>query len=143
MDEYRKHIGAYVVALNNRIRKEVELSANRNNIIGAQGRTLIYILVESKQRDLFQKDIEEEYNIRPSTASVLLKKMEQDGLITREPIPTDNRLKKIVPTKKAIAAQPGVIKDITVLENKLTDDIDPKQIEMFFNIVDKMIANLQ
>lgn len=135
-------VGQYVNKLHNKIRRELDVSATRNHINGAQARTLIYILVESQRRDLFQKDIEDKYSIRPSTASALLKKMTTAGFITREPLPSDNRLKRIVPTAAGRAVQPGVVADIAQLEDKLTADIAADDLETFFVVMAKMLTNL-
>ena len=52
--------------------------------------------------DLRQKDFEQQFNIRRSTASNILALIEKNGLIQRESVPYDARLKKIVLTDKAI-----------------------------------------
>ena len=92
--------------------------------------------------DIFQKDIEEEYSLRPSSATEILKKMEQNGLIHREPTSYDGRLKKIIPSEKAIHYQKQVITDLTKLEHDLTKGIDPEQLEIFFQVMEKMLKNL-
>lgn len=143
MSVKERDVGQYVSRLHNEIRRELDRLAVRNQISGAQAHVLIYILVETQNRDLFQKDIEEKYSIRPSTASALLKKMIQAGLIQREPLPQDKRLKRIMPTAKAQAAQAGVFADLLTMENKLTQGIDPAALAIFFQVIEKMIANLE
>ena len=43
--------------------------------------------------DVFQKDVEEEYSLRPPTATKILKDMEKNGLIRRETVPYDSEIK--------------------------------------------------
>ncbi len=57
------------------------------------------------KNDIFQKDIEEEFGLRPPTATALLKELEQRGLIRKEPVPYDARRKKIVVTEEALQVQ--------------------------------------
>ena len=45
---------------------------------------LNYILVESENHPVYQKEIEEEFGLRPSTATETLKNLEQAGLICRK-----------------------------------------------------------
>ncbi|KRM61832.1 hypothetical protein FC26_GL001274 [Paucilactobacillus vaccinostercus DSM 20634] len=137
-----KDVGQYVNKLHNKIRRELDISATRNGINGAQARTLIYILVETQTHDIFQKDVEEKYSIRPSTASALLKKMEQAGLIVRQSMPEDNRRKRIIPTAKAEQARSGVLADIIQLENKLTAHVDDADLAVFFKVMAQMLENM-
>lgn len=60
---------------------------------------LHFILAQSN--DVFQKDIEE-YSLRPPTAAELLKKMEKNGLIYREAMVSDARMKRIAVSEKAL-----------------------------------------
>ena len=99
-------------------------------------------LYNHRGEDIFQKDIEEEYSIRPSTASEMLKQMEERGLIRRETVPYDNRLKKVVLTEKALVCRQQVREDLTRLEETLTQGIPPEDMEVFFRVIEKMMDNL-
>jgi DNA-binding MarR family transcriptional regulator len=114
--------------------------SSRKEFSGSQGRTLHFLLAQTQ--DVFQKDIEEEYGIRPSTATELLKQMEKNGLVVREPVAYDNRLKKIVLTDKALIYRQQVIEDLTELEKKLVKDISEADLEIFFQVIEKMMDNL-
>lgn len=130
----------YVSNLSNKLRRKLDMFSSRREFSGSQGRTLHFLLTQTD--DIFQKDIEEEYSIRPSTATELLKQMEKNGLITREPVAYDNRLKKIVVTEKALTYQHQVVKDITELEETLIRDIPEADLDIFFKVIEKMMDNL-
>lgn len=142
MQTQQKDIGQYANHLNNMIRRQLDITAKNNHINGAQGRVLIYLLIETRRRDVFQKDIEEKYAIRPSSASAMLKKMENAGLIVRQPLPSDNRLKRIIPTARAKEAEDGVVADTRALEQKMAHGIPEADLTTFFDVIDKIIANL-
>ena len=72
-----------------------------DELTAMQKHVLKFILLETLHRDLYQKDIEEEFQIRKSTATGTLQLMEKKGFIYRECAKQDGRLKRIVPTKKA------------------------------------------
>lgn len=114
--------------------------SSRKEFSGSQGRTLHFLLAQTE--DVFQKDIEEEYSIRPSTATELLKQMEKNGLIVREPVAYDNRLKKIVVTDKALLYKQQVIEDLTALEETLVKGISEADLQVFFKVIEKMMDNL-
>ena len=72
-----------------------------DKMTGTHGRALGYF-ANNRDRDIFQKDFEQEFNIRRSTASAILSLMEKNDLIKRESVPYDARLKKITLTEKAL-----------------------------------------
>lgn len=130
----------YVSKLSNKLRRKLDMLSSRKEFSGSQGRTLHFLL--SQTEDIFQKDIEDEYSIRPSTATELLKQMEKNGLITREPVEYDNRMKKIVLTPKAQKYKKQVIDDLTHLEETLISGISEDKMEIFFEVIEKMMDNL-
>lgn len=135
-----KSAARYTSKLSNKLRRKIDRLSSRDVFSGSQGRTLHFLLAQSE--DIFQKDIEEEYGIRPSTASELLKQMEGNGLIRRESVSYDNRLKKIVLTDKALKYKQQVIDDLTELEEALVRGIPEEDMEVFFRVIEKMMDNL-
>lgn len=130
----------YVSKLSNKLRRKLDKLSSRKEFSGSQGRTLHFLLAQTG--DVFQKDIEEEYSLRPPTATELLKQMEKNGLILREPVPYDNRLKKIVLTDKALTYRQQVVDDLTELEEELTRGISQEEMQVFFRVIEKMMDNL-
>ena len=126
--------------LSNKLRRQLDMLSSRKEFSGSQGRTMHFLLAQTE--DVFQKDIEEEYGIRPSTASQLLKQMEKNGLIVRESVSYDNRLKKIVLTEKALKYKGQVVDDLTRLEETLVQGISQEELNMFFHVIRKMTDNL-
>ena len=66
---------------------------------------IIGYLYRHSEEAVFQKDLEAEFQMARSTASGILQAMEKKGLITREPIPRDARLKRLVLTEKGMEFQ--------------------------------------
>lgn len=140
LTDLTRSAGRYISKLSNKIRRQLESFSFKESFSGAQGKVLHFLLAQNE--DVFQKDIEVEYSLRPSTATELLKQMEKSGLITRETVPYDKRLKKIILTEKAKSYQEQVIKDLTTLEKKITKDISKDDLETCFNVLEKMLDNL-
>ena len=135
-----KNAARYVSKLSNKLRRKLDTLSSREEFSGSQGRTLHFLLAQTD--DIFQKDIEEEYSIRPSTATELLKQMEKNGLIVREPVAYDNRLKKIVVTDKALLYKQQVVADLTALDETLVKGISEADLQVFFKVIEKMMDNL-
>lgn len=127
--------------LSNGISREMCAAFGSGMFSGAQGRTLHFLLAHTKI-DIFQKDIEEEFGLRPPTATALLKELEQRGLIRKEPVPYDARKKKIVVTEEALQYKDCVLKGLEELNQKLTAGISDEEMQVFFSLTDKMLKNL-
>ncbi len=136
----KQSVAKNINKLSYKLRRKVDQFSSKKEFSGSQGRTLHFLLAQSD--DVFQKDIEEEYGIRPSTATEILKQMEKNGLITRQPVSYDNRLKKIVLTNKALTYQNQVINDLTELENTLTQNISKEELDTFLKVLNKMMDNM-
>jgi transcriptional regulator len=92
--------------------------------------------------DVFQKDVEEEYSLRPPTATKILKDMEKNGLIRRETVPYDARLKRIVVTEKGLQYQGMIRESLEEMERRLTEGITEDDLATFFRVISRMIRNM-
>ncbi len=135
-----KHAAHYINKLSNKLRRKIDAFPSRAMLSGSQGRVLHFVLAQN--HDVFQKDIEEEFGLRPPTATQLLKKMEQDGLIRREVMAEDGRLKRILVSEKALQYKDVVITDLINLEEELTKEIPQEEMDIFFRIIEKMMENV-
>lgn len=97
----------------------------------------------NRDRDIFQKDFEQEFDIRRSTASAILSLMEKNDLIRRESVPYDARLKKIVLTQKAIDVQIFVEEAFERFDRTMKQNISDEELEIFFSVLDKINNNLE
>ncbi len=94
-------------------------------------------------REIYQKDIEEELNIRSASASTLLKKMEAQDFIRREKVSYDDRLKRILPTSHTVEMKEPVERHIILLEKRLTAGIGEEELRVFSDVLKKMQENME
>ena len=134
--------GKKINQISNRLRRRSRAIQETIEISGAQGNILNYILVESQNRSVYQKDIEEEFGLRPSTATEALKSLEKNELIRREPDPEDGRYKKIVFTEKAEQIEVVLRSEIEESEAILLRGVTEKEQQEFLRIAEKMLQNL-
>ena len=140
-----RHIGLEIKALNNAIRRNLDARFAREgmqDLCGIQGPMIGYIY-DHGEEDIFQKDIEKAFDIRRSSATVLLQNLEQKGFIVRQSVKQDARLKKIVLTDKAIKYNLKIRKEIQSFDEMLESEITPEEKEQFLHILDKVRSNLQ
>lgn len=134
--------GKMVNRISNRLRRRSKKVQETIGITGAKGNIMDYILVESEKHNVYQKEIEKEFGLRPSTATEVLKSLEEAGLIVRLPDETDGRLKKIVFTQKAEEIRSTLREEIEKSEKILLRGISPEEQECFMRITAKMLENL-
>lgn len=132
--------GRYVSKLGGRIRIQLDAIASEYGITPAQGRTLQYIA--SRNRTVYQKDIEEEYDLRSATASQMLQGMEDAGLIRREVDGQDRRKKRIVVCDEKREATAWMLERIAEMEAQMVEGIAPEKLAVFTEVIEQMIENL-
>ncbi len=141
----RNDIGFKIRMLSNLIKRDVEKSRRQMGITlpkGINGWAISYFY-DNMEKDIFQKDFETEFSIRRSTASNILKTMEQNGFLERVNVPYDARLKKIILTEKAINIHKTVIKSIEKREKLLRKGLSKEEIDVFLKTLSKITANME
>ena len=131
-------IGREVNIFINRINRQVSIIVSKFGITGAQAHIINFIHNESKNRDVFQRDIEKEFDIRRSSVTNALQLMELKGLIVRMNVPIDARLKKINLTEKGCFIQGKVSSIIFQSEQDLRDKLTENEYRTLVNIVEKL-----
>lgn len=122
--------------------KDANMPFEDQNLTSMQKHILHHILMETLSHDIYQKNIEEEFEIRKSTATGILKLMEKNGYITRESEKKDARLKKIVPTPKAEALRKLLIEHIETTERMLLNGVSKEDERICRKVLCQMYANL-
>ena len=69
--------------------------------------------------------------------------MEKNGLIKRESVDSDARLKKIILTDRAEDILKFIEDDIKKREKLMKEGISEKELNTFFNVSKKIISNLE
>ena len=111
------------------------------NLTDNQGWIIKY-LYKHRDRDVYQRDLETAFSIRPSTVTGMIQLMEKNGLVVREAVESDARLKKIVLTEKAIQLKQNVENTLERFEAALTRGISEEEKDQFFRIMHKIKENL-
>ena len=139
-----RHLGLEIHRLEKLMaRQRIHSAAHQDadRLTGMHG-YLIRYLYENQGRDVFQKDSEKTISISRSTETVTLQLMEKNGLIERESVAQDARLKRIVLTQKALDLHHQIELDIASFEEQLAKGISEEEQEVFQRVAEKMRKNL-
>ena len=138
------HMGRLIHMLSHQMKRNsngMESVIGNDELTVMQKHVLKFVLLESLHRDLYQKDIEEEFQIRKSTVTGILKLMEKNGYIYRESAKQDARLKQIIPTEKAEKIRPAILKSIEEGEAKMLRGIPKEDVELCKQVLWQMYEN--
>ncbi|GEN48534.1 MarR family winged helix-turn-helix transcriptional regulator [Ligilactobacillus pobuzihii] len=96
-----KRFGVALQRTQNVLHRELDQYARTLGLTDTQMSIIDYLSSFPQDKSIYQKNIETEFNIRKSTATNILRLMEQKKLIIRTSSKQDSRLKKISLTPKA------------------------------------------
>ena len=107
--------------------------------------TIILMYIYENQKDgfkVYQKDIEDKFMIRRSTATELLKKLERLNYIKRQTSPLDARLKDLILTEKSLVFIKHANKNAKNFGDIVGKNITEEEKLTLKNIICKMQKNL-
>lgn len=139
-----KTIGFELRSTSNQLKRHINSlpTFQQNDLRGGCGYVLGFLYLH-RNEDVFQKDIEEEIGIRKSSVTSLINTLEKNGLISREQTKSDGRYKKVVLTSKGVEVHEEVMKELNRTEQILKSDLSEEDIEKFFELLDKIKANIE
>ena len=132
-------------SLSHLIYRFIENLPNKKQIESMTGTNgcIIGYLAENSDHDVFQKDIEKAFGITRSTASKVINLMEQKGLVERQSVSYDARLKKIVMTDKSKSISHLMAEDMALVESVLTEGFSLDEKKALYSYLKRMKQNLK
>ena len=132
-----------IKGINNLVHQELNNAKGRPPHPGTMMQKLFLGYLDAhRDRDVYQKDLEATFHIRRSTASGILQIMVRDGLLVREPVEGDARLKRLVLTPIAQEQLSQMQQDLLRVENKATAALTKQELETLFTLLDKVRSSL-
>lgn len=128
-----------ILDVSKNIRYFLDLSMSENGLTSIQTRILGHLRqAQNENRDVFQRDIEEVFRIKRSSVTSVLQTLEKNGLIVRESIPEDARLKKLVLTDKAIKMQSSTYHILGKMEQEVRSMFSDREFEQFLEYMSRI-----
>lgn len=145
MNGEERHIGKRLKVLSNLIRRKVEnkITQRGMEVTSSQARIIGFVYRQSQIRNVYQRDIEVEFDIRRSSVTNTLQLLEKNGYISRVSVDEDARLKKILLTEKGIGIHEGLRKSIFEVEEALSTVYTTEELNELFYLLDKLRAVLE
>ncbi len=141
-------IGVRLRMLNNAVRRYIDRYADGKKALDSlscsNGWIIGYVCeMKERGRNIYQRDLENNFGITRSTASKVLGLMEKKGLIERLSVSHDARLKMIVPTEKSVEIGRFIKEDNEKMERLLKKGFSPQELEQLYGYLERIQNNLE
>ena len=138
----RRHLGFMFDCTSREIKKAVnrgviEIDADNCNV--KNGWLLGFL--ERQTEPVFQKDLEKIFHFPKSTLADMMQSLEKSGFIAKAPVDGDGRKKQIIVTEAGKKFNTLAESQILAVDDYITKDIPPEQIDMVVEVLEKMRKN--
>ncbi len=134
-------VGRQINRISNYLRRRSQKTQEKIGLTNIQALVLDYIM--ASPNSVYQKDIEKEFDLRPSSATQLICGMEEKGWIKRVSNPNDKRLKEIVFTSDSKKIKDSIKNEICETERQLIQNISKEHLDVFMKVTNMMLKNLE
>lgn len=133
-----KHSLGMLTHISRMLRHKIDQHMQQFGLTGQQARIITFIGFRSQKEDVFQRTIEEEFHIRPSSVTSMLQLLEKNGHIKRESVPEDARLKKLLLTEKGKQLWEQICNVIEEEDREILDRLTNEEQEQLFYLLKKL-----
>lgn len=145
--ETNRSVGKAIRSLNNMIARRFDAGRPDREVLeritGTNRWVIGYLVGETRAgREVYQRDLEQVFGVTRSTVSKVLDLMAQKGLIERQSVERDGRMKKLVPLPKALELSERMCAYGESMEKALLKGFSPEEVETLFSYIDRMKKNL-
>lgn len=140
-----EHIGKLIHELDNILYRNMLAIGKRYDYdqLTVMNGWILHYLSMNEGKEVFQKDIENEFGITRSTVTGIIKLMEQKGFITRISVPKDARLKQLVLTDMGRKYEEQMGSQMRQNNLQLQKNITEEEMEIFLRVIDKIKQNVK
>ncbi len=141
----KKYVGMEIRALDNLIKRFIDNSINKERLVQVTGSNgwIIGYLWDNRDRDIYQRDLEAEFRITRSTASKVVNLMVEKGLIIRESVKEDARLKRLTLTEKGAGMAQEMEDGHERIERQIVRGFSKEELEQFYSYLDRLKKNVE
>lgn len=135
-----RDLGRLLKIASNKMSTRFDIFAKKYDLTGTQ-MTIIDYLSRNKNKEVLQRDLESEFNIKSSTATVLLQRMEIKKLLYRKVSGKDSRQKCLKLTKKANKLETIILSYMDSDQSQMTSGLNKEEVVFLEKILKRMIES--
>lgn len=138
-----ENLGLEVRVLSNLIYNKLNQTTMETENLTIHQCWILQHLTQNIGKEIYQKDIEQLFSIKRSTANQMLRTMEVRGFIRRTVSEEDARRNILTVTEEGIAACDHLVKNLYQFILKLHGDIPRNELEQFQETMRKLWRNIE
>jgi DNA-binding MarR family transcriptional regulator len=135
--------GYYIQCLAKNIKYLADENLVKQNLTIEQVKILRFLREHNEESSAFQKEVEVFFKIKRSSVTSILQNMEKSGLLIREGIAADARIKKVSLTKRGQDLAVSLKDFINHLEEVIVDDMSKEERVVFVGLLKKSLYNVE
>ncbi|WFR59003.1 MarR family transcriptional regulator [Anaerocolumna sp. AGMB13025] len=135
--------GYYIQNLAKNIKYLADENLVKQNLTIEQVKILRFLREHNEEGSALQKEIEVYFKIKRSSVTSILQNMEKGGLLIREGIAADARIKKVCLTKKGQDLSISLVGFILNLEEVIVDGMSLEERAVFAELLKKSLNNVE
>lgn len=128
--------------VNQKLRHMFDRAFAHTGVTAKQASVLHFVYTQNKNSNIYQKDIETEFDIRSSSATSMLHSLERQSFIIRESDKNDFRLKKLVLTNKGIEMVEPLQQNIDLINHEILKGFSEQEIDLLNDFLERISDNL-
>jgi len=139
-----RHLGGYLRAISNAMSQNMQQKSEQLGLTSTQGMFLHHLWFRQEQlgQPTYARDLEEFFDIRHSTVSGVLQRMEAAGFVQFQASESDRRCKAVIMTEKGMDAIDQTGRHIRQTEAKLVEGMTEEEILTFRRLLRTAAHNL-
>lgn len=138
-----ENLGLEIRILSNLIYNKLNRITMGNESLTIHQCWILQHLTDNAGKEVYQKDIEQLFSIKRSTANQMLRTMESRGYIRRTVSDEDARRNILTVTEEGVAACEHIVKNQQKFLLKLHGDIPESELELFQRTLKKLWRNIE
>ncbi len=103
---------------------------------------VLHYLYDHREQEIYQRDIEKQFSIGRSAVTNILQLMEKRGLVSRESVAQDARLKRVILTEKGIQSKEIVKDALNCVDEEILAGFSEDERSDFLALLIKLRHNL-
>ena len=139
--ERNQHIGPKIKALSTALAQELNRSTAELGLTSSQAFFLGY-LVHHRDRPVYPRDLEREFEFSHPTVSGVLRRLESKGFVTFQTGDTDRRCKQVLPTEKAMECHAAISRRLMQTEQKALAGLSDAEVAELHRLLGAVMENM-
>lgn len=135
--------GYYIQRLAKNIKYLADENLVKQHITIEQVKIMRFLRENNEEGSAYQKEVELFFNIKRSSVTSILQNMEKSGLLTREGIADDGRMKKVRLTKKGKDLSIRLKGFIYYLDEVIVENMTEEEKTIFIRLLKKSLENVE